>query len=271
MQKLAYTVVSGFTLIFFRYIIAVIIYLIIYRKRPRPELSKQQKKYIVFVGIMGYMVANGLQLVGTSYTDAAMASIINTITPVAIIIFAVLILHEKSSALKLAGVGVTIVGAVVIVGAADGESSFLGVMLNIIGMPMWGWSSVMIRKLCSDIDAVWFTIYANIVAMVCSVPVMGVEIAVRGIEWSSVSLLAVAAIIWLGVIPTAGANLWWNKALEKLPAATCSLFYAFLPLSTTILGVIMLGEGITLNFVIGSIIIILGVIIAIIGEKETKK
>ncbi len=79
---------------------------------------------------------------------------------------------------------------------------------------------------------------------------------------------AVMGILWVGVIPTAVSNLLWSRALEKLPAATCSLFYAIMPITTGLLGVVLLAESMTVRFAAGSAVVIAGVIVAILGERK---
>ena len=70
------------------------------------------------------------------------------------------------------------------------------------------------------------------------------------------------------VVTTAGANLWWSKALELMPAAVCSLLYALLPVVTAVLGVLILNEQFTWKFLIGGLLIITGVVVAILGERS---
>lgn len=269
--KLAFTAISGLTLLFFRYLIALCVLMVVYRKLPRPQLTPKDKKNILFIGVFGYCFSIALQLIGTDLVVASMASIINTITPVAIIVFAVLLLKEKSSAQQVIGIVVTVVGSVIIVGGAGEGSSVLGIVLNFAGMIFWGLSSVMIRRSCAELDGVWVTLYGMFIAMLTSIPFMAAELVREGFAFSDLTPMAVLAIFWVGIVPTAAANLSWNKALERLPAATCSLFYAFLPMITAVLGVVVLGESLTLRFVLGSLVIVLGMVVAVLGERKAKK
>lgn len=268
--KLAFTAISGLTLLFCRYVIALCVLGVGYRSLPKPKLTKKDKKNILFIGVFGYCFSIALQLIGTDMVAASMASIINTMTPVAIILFAVLLLREKSSVGQVIGILITVVGSVVIVGGAGEGNSLLGIVLNFAGMIFWGLSSVMIRKSCAELDGVWVTMYGMFVAMLTAIPFMAVEILREGTALSAITPIAALAVLWVGIVPTAVANLFWNKALENLPAATCSLFYAFLPIVTAILGVLILGESLTRDFVLGSAVIVLGMVIAVLGEKKQK-
>lgn len=268
--KLAFTAISGLTLLFCRYVIALCVLGGVYRGLPRPQLTKKDKKNILFIGVFGYCFSIALQLIGTDMVAASMASIINTMTPVAIILFAVLLLREKSTIGQVVGILITVVGSVLIVGGAGEGNSLLGILLNFAGMIFWGLSSVMIRKSCAALDGVWVTVYGMFVAMLTAIPFMAVEILREGTALSAITPTAALAILWVGIVPTAVANLFWNKALENLPAATCSLFYAFLPIVTAVLGVLILGESLTRDFVLGSAVIVLGMVIAVLGEKKQK-
>lgn len=268
-SKIAYRAISGLTLLFIRYSLALIVLWIVYRKTPRPRLSRVDKRNILLIGVLGYCGAIALQMVGTKLVAASMASIINTITPVVMIVFAVPLLKEKSSAPQMIGILLTVAGSVIIVGSAPGgESSALGIALSFGGMILWGLTSVVIRKSCGSVDGVWLTIYATFVAAVTDLPLMLAELAAEGIVREAVTAEFFASLLWIGVVATAGANLWWNQALEVLPAATCSLFYALLPVITSVLGILILHETLTVNFVIGCTVIVAGVLAAMLGERQ---
>ena len=265
--KIATQAVSGLTLLFFRYLIASLILLFVYRKRPRPKLTGQDKRNILLIGVFGYCGSIALQMVGVSLSASSMASIINTMTPVAII-FAVPLLGERASVQQVIGILLTVAGSIVIVGSGGGESRPLGIALSFIGMVLWGLTSVWIRRSCGSVDGVFLTIYGTLVGLAADVPLMAADIAINGVQWDRIDGGFWLAILWSGAVATAGANLWWNRGLESLPAATCSLFYALLPVVSTVLGILILHERPTLQFLLGGLVIVAGVVIAILGERR---
>ena len=159
----------------------------------------------------------------------------------------------------------------VLIGGAGGENGLAGILLAFAGMLMWAMTSVVIRRTCQHYDAIWLTIYATGVAVLCNIPAAGIEIMIKGFHPENFSWMVVVGVLWLGSICTAGANLWWNQALERLPAATCSMFYPVMPFTTAILGMLLLGEKMTMNFIVGALLIIAGMIYTIIGELKTGK
>lgn len=266
--KIATQAVSGLTLLFFRYLIASLILLFVYWKRPRPKLTKRDKKNILLIGVFGYCGSIALQMVGVSLSASSMASIINTMTPVAIIVFAVPLLGERASIQQVIGILLTVAGSIVIVGSGGGESQPLGIALSFTGMVLWGLTSVWIRRSRGNVDGVFLTIYGTLVGLAADVPLMAADIAIHGVAWDKIDGDFWFAILWSGAVATAGANLWWNRGLEALPAATCSLFYALLPVVSTVLGILVLREQPTLQFLLGGLIIVAGVVVSILGERR---
>ena len=55
-----------------------------------------------------------------------------------------------------------------------------------------------------------------------------------------------------------------------MPAANVSLFYTLLPIIITILGIIILKENLTINFLLGSIIIVIGMMMAVLKKEKAR-
>lgn len=269
--KLALEVLPPVTLLFFRFSIGVLILYGIYRNRPRPKIRKEDRKYIIGIGAFGYFLTIAVQQIATDMIDASVSSLIHTMTPVGIVFFAVFLLKERTNRRQNIGIGLSLAGAIIIIGGAGGNNSLGGILLAFVGMLMWALTSVVIRKTCQNYDAIWLTIYTTAIASVCNIPAALAEIQIRGIQMENFSWLAVIGILWLGSICTAGANLWWNQALERVPASACSLFYPVMPFTTAALGIVLLGEKITMNFLIGAGLIVVGMIYTILGEMNDAK
>lgn len=270
--KIAYTaVLGGFTLLFFRYVLAAAVLLAVYRNRPRPMLSRSDKKNLLFIGIFGYWFSISLVLLGTASCDASTAAIISSLNPIGMIVFGILFLREKCSLGKTAGVSISVVGSLIVIGAAGEGNTAFGIIILFCSVAGWALTSVFVRKTCASIDAVWLTTYVTIIGMICDIPFAAGEIIISGFEPHSYTVPAVIAILWIGVVSTAGANLWWNKALEILPVTTCSLTFSLMPVVSTILSVIILKEVLTFKFVIGCFVIMAGIAAALLADNRAGK
>lgn len=266
--KYVLEVLPSFTLLFLRYFIAISILLIVYKKYPKAVIDKKDYKYILSIGGIGYFLAIGLQLLGTHYCNASMASLITSMNPAMIILLAALILHEKITVHKGFAVGITLIGTVVIIGNLGSENTVAGVIYSFASMFAWSLTSVIVRLACQKYDFITVTIYSMIIGLILALPVSIIELKYSSFQISDLSPAIVIWIIYIGIICTAGGLLFWNKALELVDAATCSLFYPIQPLTSAILGVLFLGEVLSLNFIIGSTLIIGGILYAVITDKK---
>lgn len=265
--KIIYRAISGLTLLFLRYLIALTILLVVYRNIPRPKLTRTDRKNLILIGCFGYGVANALQMTGVRLTAASVVAILDAITPVSIILFAIPLLHEKASFRQMLGVLLTVLGSALIVGNSDDENSLLGALLTFVGVALWGLASVWIRRSQGNLDGTWTTIYGTAVALVTVLPLMAVEVTLTGVDWEQLMTPTFwAALLWSGAVATAGANLWWNRALGALPAATCSVFYALVPIITAVLEMLILHKQPTVQFLLCGVVVIVGVVIAMLGE-----
>ncbi|MDO4554479.1 MAG: DMT family transporter [Lachnospiraceae bacterium] len=270
--KIAYeATLGGFTLLFFRYILATLVLFIIYRNRPKPTLTKSDKKSILFIGIFGYWFSISLVLIGAAYCDASTAAIISSLNPIGMILFGAIFLKEKSNLGKITGVLVSVVGSIIVIGAVGEGNTVFGIAISFCSMVRWALTSAFIRKSCTSIDAVWLTIYATTVGMICDIPFAVGEMIIGDFELHSYTAPVLFAIVWIGIVSTAGANLWWSKALEILPLTTCSLSFSLMPVTSTILSVIILKEVLTIKFLIGCFVIMIGIIVALLSDSRAKE
>ena len=81
-------------------------------------------------------------------------------------------------------------------------------------------------------------------------------------------LSSVLAALFMGTIGTAAPHSLWNYCLSKMDASFCSMFYPMQPLVSSVLGVLILGERITVNFLVGGLIVCCGIVAAVLTGKK---
>jgi drug/metabolite transporter (DMT)-like permease len=86
------------------------------------------------------------------------------------------------------------------------------------------------------------------------------EISTQGVGTITPGILG--GILFLGVISTAFAMFLWNYAFAELPAAVASLTFFAQPVVGTLLGWLFLGEIISPLFLIGGLLVGIGIVIS---------
>jgi len=263
--------IPAFTLLFLRYLIAVIVLFFVYKKGNHQKLNKEDYKLVIAIGFLGYFLGIGLQLLGTDLCDASLAALINSMNPVIIILMAIPILKERVTLHKIIAIAATLVGTAIIIGYVKGGSELLGVFISIGSVIAWSLYSVLIRHVSVKFDTLTITFYGMLTAAIFAFPVGVYSLIKEQITLSVITPNLVANVLYIGVFCTAFVLLLWNKALSMIDAATCSLFYPIQPFVATLLGIILLGEKITANFIIGGVFIIGGILYAVIMESKVTK
>lgn len=262
-SKLILGSVPLFTISFFRFLAAFLFLLLLSRGKTK-KIDKGDYKYIVLLGVIGYFVAVGAQLLGTSYAGASMASLLNSLNPIFMYIFAVLFVMEKISSQKVISIIVCLIGVYVIVGRGEGING-LGIALSVVSVVIWSLVSVLMRKVMVKYEPVQITCYSVGIACICYLPFSVWEYQdAESIIWSGSTLVL---LLYMGVICTGVGYLLWNKSLSILSPSTCSIFYPLQPVISTMLSILILKETISLSFFAGSLFITAGIFINLYERK----
>lgn len=269
-SKFVLNQVPAFTVLFIRYLIsgtALLIFLQTRKNSTSKKIDPRDYKYFIFVGVVGYFLGIGAQLLGTKLSNASLASLINSVNPIFIIIFAVIILKEKITINKIVAVIATLIGVYIIIGGQGKGGNLLGISLSIVSVILWSLMSVVVRKIAKKYDAITITTYGILIAAICTLPISVIELATTknvGIFKPSVAI----SLLYMGLICTALAHMLWNKSLSIIEASSCALFYPLQPMISAILGCLFLGETITLSFIGGAVLILGGVLFSIIPADK---
>ena len=266
-SKYALAVMGPVTVSFCRYAISVIcLYGLLKLKGGQKKIAKEHWPYLLILGGLGYFAAIILQLAGTALLSGSLASLMNSLNPIMISILAAVFLKEKITWKNVASIIVSLIGVYIILGNGASEINPLGILLSAGAVVLWSSASVAIRKISGYYDPVQTALYGMLIALVLNIPAALFEnIFMTRSHPTAVALLA---CVFVAVIGTALAHTCWNKSLQLLNASTCSMFYPLQPLVSAVLGVVLLHEVITWQFVVGAILICSGIVITFLPTKN---
>ncbi|MBQ2948742.1 MAG: DMT family transporter [Clostridia bacterium] len=259
-SKVALRTIPPVTLLLCRYVVAVPTLLLLLKLRGalRP-LEGKDRPTILAIGFLGYFFSFCLQMLGISRLSGSVSSLLGAMNPIFIPLLAAIFLREEMTLRKVACVALSMTGVAVIVGVG-GTADPLGVVLMLLSVFLWSSTSIIIRRLGGRYDPM----QVAMMAIACAIPLTGAwsayELASNPVSFPLPSVLAV---LFMGTIGTAAPHSLWNYCLSKMDASFCSMFYPLQPLVASTLGVIFLGERITVNYLLGAAIICCGIIAAV--------
>ena len=247
---------------------AMVPLLLMARKHLGIKSDRGDWKYFFLVGSLGYFLTIFLIQLGISLTGAAMASLINALTPVSVTILAAFLLKERITPVKLACLALALAGTVVITSGADNQSEITGMIVILVSVVAWGVASVYMRRLTAKYPAVLVTTYSMAISLIFHIPAGIYSAAVQPTVFS---VRAALVVLYLGFFGSGLAQFTWTKCLSLLPASTCSLFYPLQPAFSALLGAVILGETFTPSFFIGLLLISLDVALSTWEARQLTK
>ena len=266
-SKYALAVMGPVTVSFCRYLVSVVcLYGILKWKGGHKKIAKEHWPYLLILGGLGYFAAIILQLGGTALLSGSLASLINSLNPVMISILAAVFLKEKITWKNVLSIVVSLIGVYIILGNGSMQINPLGILLSAGSVVLWSAASVSIRKISGYYDPVQIALYGMCIALLFNIPAAVLENIFM--TQSHPTAVALLACLFVAVFGTAVAHTCWNKSLQLLSASTRSMFYPLQPLVSAVLGVLLLHEVITWQFVVGAVLICSGIVITFLPSKK---
>lgn len=268
-SKVVLEIIPPFSLVTLRLILGALTLGIVVILRGSPKMSRHQFWQGLGVGFVGYGISLSLQFLGTKLSTAANGSLVTSATPAFVLLFAWMLLKEKITTRRLLALFLATLGVIAVIDPRSTQLNsalFLGNLALIGAAITWALYSVLVRKVTQNTDVLLFSLIAFVGGLPVSAPAGAWELSTAGV--GELSLGVVGGVLFLGIIATALAMVLWNTAFAYVDAGLASLTFFAQPVVGTILGWLILKETITPLFLLGGLLIGIGLVISS-REKST--
>ncbi|HSC85458.1 MAG TPA: DMT family transporter, partial [Pseudomonas sp.] len=206
-----------------------------------------------------FFIASGLH-----YTSASHMAVFLYTAP----IFSALGLHlllpsERLRALQWLGIGLCFGGVVLAFGSSvdwRGTDSrmLLGDALGLLAGMAWGATTVVVRSSrLSEAPAPLTLFYQLAVAFILLLGYAAAIGELGPLRWTPISI---ASVLWQGVLVSCLSYLAWFWLLRRYLASNLAVLSFMTPLFGVTFGVLILDEPLSLNFVLGAVLVLLGIL-----------
>jgi len=262
-SKVVLEIIPPFSLVTIRLILGSMTLAIVLFLRGFPATSRKQTGQVLGVGFVGYGISLSLQFLGTKLSTAANGSLVTSATPAFVLLFAWIWLKEKITARRLMALFLATLGVIAVIDPRSAQLNpdlFLG-NLSLIGAAVtWALYSVLVRKVTQNTDVLLFSLIAFIGGLPVVIPAGAWELSTVGM--GTITPGVIAGVLFLGIISTALAMVLWNTAFAFVNAGLASLTFFAQPVVGTLLGWLFLREPITPLFLLGGLLIGIGLVIS---------
>ena len=262
--KLAYRYgVDAVTLIMYRMLFALPIFALMawWASRGKAPLTRKDWLGVLWLGFTGYYLASFLDFAGLAYISASLERLILYLNPTLVLLLGLVMYKRRVSAPQLIGMAISYCGVVLVFGheitlqGADAAWGALLVFLSAVSYALYlVYSGEMVRRLGS----LRLVGLATTVACLCCL--------LQFVLLRPLSAAAVAPeVIWLSVLNatlcTAAPVLMVMMAIERIGAGMAAQTGMVGPMSTILMGVLILGEPFTAWVAAGTVLVIAGIFV----------
>ena len=273
--KLAYRYgVDAVTLIMYRMLFALPIFALMawwatYAQGGgnKPALTRKDWLGIVGLGVTGYYLASYLDFAGLSFISASLERLILYLNPTLVLLLGLVLYQRRITRRQVLGMAISYAGVILVFGH---EVRFAG-------------ADVALGALLVFLSAVSYALYltfsGELVQRLGSMRLVGLATSVACLlciaqfvllrPWSAA--LVAPEVIWLSVLNatlcTAVPVLMVMMAIERIGASLSAQAGMIGPMSTILMGVVILGEPFTLWVAAGTVLVIAGIFVFTSGAR----
>ena len=267
--KQALTSYNPITIIYFRTIVASIMLLIImlFTRKSIKIRPKDIPLFIILAFFEPFLYFLG-ETNGLTKVDASTAGIIIGTIPLFTPIAAFIFLKEKISKLNIVGIILSVIGVAVMTVDRNLNMTISTEGLLLLGLAIFSTLgfTVVVKKIPENYSVFTITFYQNVIGSLLFLPLVIIfekdAIMQVGFVWDSI-----LPILELGVFASALAFVCYTHTLRFIPIARANIFTNLIPVFTLILSAILLGDEITVQKIIGIVIVLTGVFVAQAKKK----
>ncbi|WP_035641093.1 DMT family transporter [Bradyrhizobium sp. ORS 375] len=207
------------------------------------------------VALFNNVVPFCLIVIGQTYITSGLAAVLNATTPLFTIAVMAAAGEEGLSVRRVAGLIVGLVGVVILRGGSgmDGAGGGYGILFGLAASLSYGVAALLVRRHLANspplatatfqlsASSVMMLVVAGLVDQPWRLPMPGLQ------TWLAISALA--------ALSTAFAYIVFFQVLRRSGATNVTLVTLLIPLTTILLGFLVLGETISLREILGALVI----------------
>ncbi|MBP2638096.1 MAG: protein of unknown function transrane [Firmicutes bacterium] len=264
--KLAVMEFPAFSLIFFRFIVALpFIFAVLYWKEPKHLIpEKADWPWLILLGVIGTFFYHGLFFICLKHTTAINSSLIGATNPMITALMAYLFCQERMGLTQVIGIALSFLGVVMVV--TDGGTLFArgmqfnpGDVMMFLAVCCMAVYSLISRRVMQrhGLSPIMITAYTFLVCTVVSIPFVLWENPATYLN--SVTLGGWLAVLYMALFASVGGYLFQMIGIQQIGAPRTAVFMNLVPVFAIVQSIVFLGEPFSLAKACSTLLIILGV------------
>jgi drug/metabolite transporter (DMT)-like permease len=259
-KKLMPEYIGPMSIVFFRIIGAAVLFWISALFIRSEKVSRADIIKMSWLAVFGVVINQVFFIYGLSITTPINSSIIMISNPIMVFVFTMIILKERITYLKFAGLGLAIMGAMLILRFRGnfemGSDTVTGDLMTLVNSTSWGIFLVYVKPIMEKYGTVtamkWLFLFGSIYIL----PI-GLNSAIET-NWQGFDAEAIFGLSFVIVATTFFAYLLNLYGLKELSSNTVAAYIYLQPFLASLFAIIVGEDELTPTKILSGILIILG-------------
>ena len=255
--------IGSLGLVLLRVLGATIMFWIISLFFKSKPIEKKDRLTILKCGLFGMSINIAAFIAGLDYSTPVNSSILIIISPIFVVILSFFIFKNKINFIKILGIILGFIGAIILILTADSNSSIgrnipLGNFLFIVNSISYAYYLIIVKPMAEKYDLITLFKWLFLIGLVFNFP-LGIN-QFLDVDWQNLPLLQAILPMAFVVICTTFMTYFLNGyALTKLTSTEVAVFMYLQPIIGVMFAIFTKSDTITLTIIIASMLIFSGV------------
>ena len=229
------------------------------------RLAQSHGRFLLIQALLGVAGFNTFIYWAMQSTTAINAALINSATPILIVIISWLRFRERLAWPQALGVLLSLSGVLFIISGGNLTALLqlragFGDLLVVIASCLWASYSVNLKNYPPGLHPLAYQTAIALIGLAVLLPLYLAEIASG--KTFEVTVATVATIAYVAIFASVLAFIFWNRAVTALGANIAGPFIHLMPVFSTILAVLFLGEALGKVQIVAILMIFGGILLA---------
>ena len=264
--------IGSLGLVFLRVLGATIIFWTISLFFKTKPIEKKDRLTILKCGLFGMSINIAAFIAGLDYSTPVNSSILIIISPIFVVILSFFIFKNKINFIKILGIILGFIGAMILILTADSNSSIgrnipLGNFLFIVNSISYAYYLIIVKPMAEKYDLITLFKWLFLIGLIFNFP-LGIN-QFLDVDWVSLPLWeAVLPMVFVVVGTTCMTYFLNGYALSKITSTEVAVFMYLQPIIGILFAIFTKSDTITLIIFIASVFIFSGVYLTSVHKQR---
>ena len=264
--------IGSLGLVFLRVLGATIIFWTISLFFKTKPIEKKDRLTILKCGLFGMSINIAAFIAGLDYSTPVNSSILIIISPIFVVILSFFIFKNKINFIKILGIILGFIGAMILILTADSNSSIgrnipLGNFLFIVNSISYAYYLIIVKPMAEKYDLITLFKWLFLIGLIFNFP-LGIN-QFLDVDWASLPIWeAVLPMVFVVVGTTCMTYFLNGYALSKITSTEVAVFMYLQPIIGILFAIFTKSDTITLIMFVASVLIFTGVYLTSVLKQK---